>query len=125
MAAMAAMVQVATQGHFAAVIVSVDKQLEELRQEEQDDINLRDYCQAEEIKTEHEIEDLTHEMAATQSLIDRLDAKKQETNAEKNQAEADIGTTEDAMAEALATRTQENEDFQLALATRTQENEDF
>merc|ERR1712159_522961 len=60
MAAMAAMIQTATEGHFDVVITSVDKMLAELRQEEQDDIDLRDYCQAEEVKVEGEIEDLQH-----------------------------------------------------------------
>merc|ERR1719399_2102468 len=101
------MVQTATMGHFDVVVNSVDKMLAELRQEAQDDITLRDYCQAEEIKTEHEIEDLEHEMDTLQSLIDRLDAKKKETQADIAQTEADISSTEDAMAEALSQRTAE------------------
>merc|ERR1740138_1202619 len=101
MAAMAAMVQTATEGHFDVVITSVDKMLAELRQEEQDDITLRDYCQAEENKVETEIEDLKHEMDTIQGLIDRLIAKKDETIADRKQTETDIANTQDAMAEAL------------------------
>merc|ERR1719182_544905 len=62
MAALSALVQTSTEGHFDVVITSVDKMLAELRQEEMDDITLRDYCQAEENKVETEIEDLKHEM---------------------------------------------------------------
>merc|ERR1719378_535609 len=89
--------------------------LAELRQEEMDDITLRDYCQAEEVKTEQEIEDLTHEMETIQGLIDRLNAKKEEVEADIKETEKDISTTEDAMAEALSTRNSENEDFKAAL----------
>merc|ERR1719378_1420975 len=115
MAAMAAMIQTATEGHFDVVITSVDKMLAELRQEEMDDITLRDYCQAEEVKVEGEIEDLQHEMDTIQGLIDRLNAKKTETQTDITQTETDIKNTEDAMAEALSNRNSENEDFKAAL----------
>merc|ERR1740138_267104 len=115
MAAMAAMIQTATEGHFDVVITSVDKMLAELRQEEMDDITLRDYCQAEEVKVEGEIEDLQHEMDTLQGLLDRLNAKKQETQADITQTETDIAATEDAMAEALSNRYSENEEFKAAL----------
>merc|ERR1719263_635725 len=115
MAAMAAMVQTASKGHFDVVITSVDKMLAELRQEEMDDITLRDYCQAEEVKVESEIEDLEHEMETLSGLIDRLNAKKKETQTDIKQTESDISATEDAMAEALSNRNSENEDFKAAL----------
>merc|ERR1719213_781025 len=115
MAAMAAMVQTATEGHFDVVIGSVDKLISELRQEEQDDIDLRDYCQDEENKVENEIEDLQHKATNIQGLIDRLNAKKKEIQADIKQTETDIAATEDAMAEALSTRNSENEDFKAAL----------
>merc|ERR1719263_2429307 len=115
MAAMAAMVQTASKGHFDVVITSVDKMLAELRQEEMDDITLRDYCQAEEVKVENEIEDLEHEMETISGLIDRLTAKKTETQDDIKQTETDIAATEDAMAEALSNRNSENEDFKAAL----------
>merc|ERR1740138_897360 len=115
MAAMAAMIQTATEGHFDVVITSVDKMLAELRQEEMDDITLRDYCQAEEVKVEGEIEDLQHEMDTLQGLLDRLNAKKKETQTDITQTETDIKNTEDAMAEALSNRNSENEDFKAAL----------
>merc|ERR1719502_662942 len=89
--------------------------LAELRQEEMDDITLRDYCQAEEVKVEGEIEDLQHEMDTLQGLLDRLDAKKKETQDDIKQTETDIAATEDAMAEALSNRNSENEDFKAAL----------
>merc|ERR1719240_1618653 len=102
---MAAMVQTATEGHFDVVIGSVDKMIAELRQEEQDEEN----------KVENEIEDLQHKATNIQGLIDRLNAKKKEIQADIKQTESDIAATEDAMAEALSTRNSENEDFKAAL----------
>merc|ERR1719428_944352 len=87
----------------------------ELRAEEQDDIDLRDYCQDAENKVENEIEDLQHKATNIQGLIDRLNAKKKEIQADIKQTESDIAATEDAMAEALSTRNSENEDFKAAL----------
>merc|ERR1719160_1142364 len=115
MAAMAALVQSATEGHFDVVIAEVDKLIAELRAEEQDDIDLRDYCQDAENKVENEIEDLQHKATNIQGLVDRLEAKKKEIQADIKQTESDIAATEDAMAEALSTRNSENEDFKAAL----------
>merc|ERR1719265_1511499 len=97
MAAMAALVQTATEGHFDVVIGEVDKLIAELRMEEQDDIDLRDYCQDAENKVENEIEDLQHKATNIQGLIDRLNAKKKEIQADINQTETDIAATVDAM----------------------------
>merc|ERR1719453_2071444 len=116
MGAMAALVETSTEGHFDVVIESVDKMLAELRKEEQDDIDLRDYCQDAENKVENEIEDLEHLISNIEGLIDRLNGKKKELTAEIKQTEADIKATEDAMAEALSTKNEENEEFKAALA---------
>jgi len=115
MGAMAALVETATEGHFDVVIESVDKMLAELRKEEQDDIDLRDYCQDAENKVENEIEDLEHLISNIGGLLDRLNGKKKELIADIKQTETDIETTEDAMAEALSTRNEENEQFKAAL----------
>merc|ERR1719482_1975382 len=115
MGAMAALVETSTEGHFDVVIESVDKMLAELRKEEQDDIDLRDYCQDAENKVENEIEDLEHLISNIEGLIDRLNGKKKELNADIKQTEADIQATEDAMAEALSIRNTENEEFKAAL----------
>merc|ERR1719310_2488509 len=115
MGAMAALVETATEGHFDVVIESVDKMLAELRKEEQDDIDLRDYCQDAENKVENEIEDLEQLISNIDGLIDRLEGKKKELNADIKQTESDIEATEDAMAEALSIRNSENEEFKAAL----------
>merc|ERR1719456_122498 len=78
LATLASMIEVATEGHFDVVIHSVDKMMAELRKEEMDDITLRDYCQAEEVKTEGEIEDAEHKISDLNGLIDRLKAEKKQ-----------------------------------------------
>merc|ERR1719181_1623232 len=115
LAALAALIQTSTEGHFGVVVDTVDKQLAELRQEEQDDMELKDLCKLEEDKTANEIEDLEHKMTNIQGLIDRLNAKKKELQADILKTEGDITDTENAMAEALSMRNQENEDFKAAL----------
>jgi hypothetical protein len=115
LAALAALIQTSTEGHFNVVVDTVDKQLAELRQEEQDDIDMRAYCAAEEDKTANEIEDLQHKMTNLQGAIDRLNSKKKEIQADIVSTEGDITDTENAMAEALSTRNSEHEDFKAAL----------
>jgi len=115
LASLAALVQTSTEGHFGAVISTIDKQLGDLRAEEQDDIDLKDYCKGEEDKTANEIEDLQHKMTNLQGHIDRLNSKKKELQADIVTTEGDITDTENAMAEALSTRNTEHEDFKSAL----------
>merc|ERR1719352_1728010 len=78
-------------------------------------MELKDLCKLEEDKTSNEIEDLEHKMTNIQGLIDRLNAKKKELQADRKQTETDIANTQDAMAEALDNRNKENEDFKAAL----------
>merc|ERR1719409_2557687 len=72
-------------------------------------------CKLEEDKTANEIEDLEHKMKNQQGKIDRLNAKKKELQADILKTEGDITDTENAMAEALSMRNQENEEFKAAL----------
>merc|ERR1719159_2330751 len=109
------MVQTASKGHFELVMESVDKMLAELRQEEMDDITLRDYCQAEEVKVETEIEDMEHKIQDLTELVGRLEATKRELQEQQTATEAEIASTEDAMAEALSERNAESEEFRAAL----------
>merc|ERR1719487_2642366 len=116
LAAIASLLQTSTSEHgFNVVIETVDKQIEELRQEEQDDMDIKDFCKLEEDKNANEIEDLEHKMKNQQGAIDRLNAKKKELQADILKTEGDITDTENAMAEALSMRNQENEEFKAAL----------
>jgi len=112
---MAALIQTDAEGGFKPVMDAVDKMLAELRQEELDDITLRDYCQDAENKVETEIEDLGHDMDRLQGEIDRLEAEKTELEEDIRQTETDISATQDAMAEALSQRSEASEQFKAAL----------
>merc|ERR1719443_470081 len=115
LAALAAKVHMATKGHFDLVITQVDKLIEELREEQQTDIDLRDHCQEEENKVANEIDDRARDMKLTTELIERLNDEKRSIQEDVRQSEADIKETEDTMAEALSSRNAENEDFKSAL----------
>jgi len=115
MSAIAAMIETEEGGHFNTVIDAVQKMLNELREEENDDIKLRDYCAMEEDKAHGEVEDLQRKMRNTQGGIDRLNGKKKEAEDDLKQARQDIEDTETAMSEALSQRNEENQAFRAGL----------
>merc|ERR1719174_2748198 len=119
LAALAATVKTSTAGHFNSVIKSVDKMIGELRTEEQDDIDHRDWCQEHENKFTNQKEDLEYKVGQTEALIERLEAKSGELETAIASTEAEILATQEAMAEALATRNEENSDFKAALKDDT------
>merc|ERR1719421_2584462 len=65
LAALAATVKTTETGHFNAVIKSIDKMIGELRGEEQDDIDHRDWCQEHENKFTNQKEDLQYKVGQT------------------------------------------------------------
>merc|ERR1719238_7615 len=91
----------------------------DLRSEEQDDIDHRDWCQEHENKFTNQKEDLEYKTGQTKALIERLEAKSSELETAIKDTEAEILQTQEAMAEALATRNEENEDFKAALKDDT------
>merc|ERR1719199_2012224 len=119
LAALAATVRSTTAGHFNSVIKSVDKMIGELRGEEQDDIDHRDWCQEHENKFTNQKEDLQYKVGQTEALIERLTAKSGELETAIANSATEILQTQEAMAEALATRNEENEDFKAALKDDT------
>merc|ERR1719158_1547971 len=119
LAALAATVKTTTTGHFDSVIKTVEKMLGELRGEEQDDVDHRDWCQEHENKFTNQKEDLEYKIGQTEALIERLEAKSSELETAIKDTEAEILSTQEAMAEALATRNEENEDFKDALKDDT------
>jgi len=119
LAALAATVKTTEGGHFNAVIKSIDKMIGELRGEEQDDIDHRDWCQEHENKFTNQKEDLQYKVGQTEALIERLTAKSGELETAIANSATEILQTQEAMAEALATRNEENEDFKAALKDDT------
>merc|ERR1719240_2102060 len=119
LAALAATVKTTVSGHFDSVIRTVDKMIGELRSEEQDDIDHRDWCQEHENKFTNQKEDLQYKVGQTEALIERLEAKSGELETAIANSATEILQTQEAMAEALATRNEENEDFKAALKDDT------
>jgi len=117
LAALAATVK--TGGHFDSVIKSVEKMIGDLRSEEQDDIDHRDWCQEHENKFTNQKEDLEYKVGQTEALIERLTAKSGELETAIKNTEDEILQTQEAMAEALANRNEENSDFKAALKDDT------
>merc|ERR1719506_2045861 len=119
LAALAATVKTTTKGHFDSVIRTVDKMIGDLRSEEQDDVDHRDWCQEHENKFTNQAEDLEYKVGQTEALIERLEAKSGELETAIAATEAEILQTQETMAEALATRNEENTDFKNALKDDT------
>jgi hypothetical protein len=65
-------------GHFDEVINTIDKMIAALREEEQMDVEHRDWCVEQENQKQNQEADMAHTIETTQALIDRLEAKSTE-----------------------------------------------
>jgi len=119
LAALAATVKTTATGHFNAVIKTVEKMIGELRSEEQDDVDHRDWCQEQENQMTNQKEDLNYKVGQTSALIERLTSKSDNLGTAIASTEAEILATQETMAEAMATRNEENADFKAALKDDT------
>merc|ERR1719247_2451418 len=113
LASLAATVRTAEGGHFDEVIGMIDKMIQTLRAEEQEDIENRDWCEAKDNKYKNQKEDMEYKIGQTEGLIERLTAKSNEMEEQIAATQAEITATEEAMAEALAQRNQESQDFMM------------
>jgi len=102
-------------GHFDKVIGMIDKMIQDLRVEEQDDIKAKDRCQEEKNKAENEKEDLLYDIKKTGELIERLEAKHGELEKQIAVKQDEIDATNSTMAEMLQTRNSEVKEFRQAL----------
>ena len=69
------------------MIEAIDKMIVELRKEEQDDIEHRDFCESGENKLNNQKSDLDTKIAQTEGLIERLEAVKDNLNDDKDQGQ--------------------------------------
>jgi len=116
LSALAAQVKLSTgKQHFNDVIKTIEKMIADLRKEEQDDVDHRDWCQEEENRMANQRGDLEYKIGQTEGLIERLEAKSAELETAISNTEAEILQTQEAMAEALATRTEESDEFKECL----------
>merc|ERR1719482_1373018 len=86
-------------GHFDKVIAAIDKMIEVLRVEEQDDIAHRDRCQRSENKNENEMEDLNSDISKKESSIERMRDEESATKEKISALEASIKETKANMDE--------------------------
>merc|ERR1719487_2981419 len=119
LASLAATVRTSEGGHFDGVIKMIDDMIVLLRKEEQQDVEHRDWCEAKDNKYKNQKEDMEYKIGQTEGLIERLSAKSAEIEQAIAATQAEITATEEAMAEALANRNQESQDFKDALKDDT------
>jgi len=114
LARLAVAVRTATKGHFDEVMAEIDRMIEVLKEEGQEDIEQRDWCIAEQNNQTNHKENLEYEISQLQAKITKAEKKKAELEAEKEDTEKKKADLEEAMAEALADREAENQAFTAA-----------
>merc|ERR1719502_923592 len=114
LARIAVAVRTAATGHFDEVIAEIDRMIAILAEEEQEDIEQRDWCIAEQNNQTNHKENLEYEIKQLEAKITMAEKKKAELEAEKEDTLKKKADLEEAMEEALADRTAENEAFTSA-----------
>merc|ERR1719464_1098071 len=112
-------VSVRMTGHFDKVIQSIDKMIELLRKEEQDDIDQRDWCERNQGKNKHDTEDLKYDIKKADDEIKRLETTAGEIDTQIKAVEKDIKATEDNMKALKKTRGEERDAFIKAVKDDT------
>jgi len=92
---------------------------EDLRQEEQDDIQHRDRCEGAENKNANGVEDLTHAMKKAETLIDNLQANMDSLEAKVAQLDDDIAKSNQDLNQLLKMRNAEVKEFRTAMKDDT------
>eukprot|EP00747_Dinoflagellata_sp_TGD_P138693 gnl/TRDRNA2_/TRDRNA2_175812_c2_seq4.p1 gnl/TRDRNA2_/TRDRNA2_175812_c2~~gnl/TRDRNA2_/TRDRNA2_175812_c2_seq4.p1 ORF type:complete len:558 (+),score=182.27 gnl/TRDRNA2_/TRDRNA2_175812_c2_seq4:70-1743(+) len=98
-------------GHFDVVIASVDKMIDNLRKEEQADIEHKDRCEAAQTENKQLMADLKHEMEKTDEKIARMGDDVEAMKKEIQVCEAQIDEIETDMKEMLEERNAEHKLF--------------
>jgi len=106
-------------GHFDAVVTSIDKMMQILREEEQDDIEHRDRCQGSENKNKNDMEDLDHSIEKTDKALERMGNDATDLRNKVSNLEGDINATQEDMAEVLKLRNKESAAFVQSLQDDT------
>ena len=107
--------QVRTGGHFDKVIVMIDKMIELLRKEEQDDIAHRDRCQNGQNANQYNREDLASAIDKSEKELVRMTDVEKEMKTQIATLEDDIMTTKGEMEDRLEMRNEESAEFKAAL----------
>eukprot|EP00932_Pfiesteria_piscicida_P021951 SRR837773.8723.p2 GENE.SRR837773.8723~~SRR837773.8723.p2 ORF type:complete len:656 (+),score=337.99 SRR837773.8723:42-1970(+) len=114
-----AMLQVAAAlrsgGHFDKVIASIDAMVEDLRREEQEDIEHRDRCQNADAKNKNDMEDLNAAIDKATKGIARLSTTEERLGDEIEVLDAQIAKTRAEMRDALDMRNNDVAEFKQSL----------
>lgn len=100
---------------FDDILAEIEKMIANLRQEEQDDIDHRDFCQQNQSALGGEKDSLEHSKKNTEAKKDRLKAKSDSLQSEVENTEAAKQAQLDELQEALNTRNEEHEEYIQAL----------
>merc|ERR1719161_2158317 len=111
LARIAVAVRTAATGHFDEVIAEIDRMIAILAEEETADIEQRDWCIAEQNNQTNHKENLEYDISQLQAKITAAEEKKAKLEADKVDTEKKMSDLKQAMEEALADRTAENEAF--------------
>merc|ERR1719386_36434 len=106
-------------GHFDKVIAMIDRMIEDLRVEEQEDIKARDVCNNQENALNNQKDDLEYNKKKKEDLKERQEAKKKDVISEKEAIQDEIAVAKTEMEEMLAARNDENAEFKKALKDDT------
>jgi len=114
LAQLAASVKLAKSGHFDKVIASIDKIIQNLKDEEAADIQKRDECKDQYLSLESSIKDLKWKIKKNDAKIDKLEKLIQEHTDEKVKTIEEIDAVVAQMEAMTKQRKQENEAFHSA-----------
>merc|ERR1719321_2170033 len=106
-------------GHFDKVITMIDRMIEDLRVEEQEDIKARDVCNNQENALNAQEDDLAYNIKKKGEEKERMEARKKEVIDEKLNVQDQIAAAKTEMEEMLAARNEENAEFKKALKDDT------
>lgn len=107
--------KVSTTWHFDAVIADIDKMIATLREEEQADIEHRDWCEAQQNGANSKNENLEYDSDQLKKKKERAENAKLALEDEVTKVDGEIADLEAAMADALSNRNEENSAFKQAV----------
>mmetsp|Transcript_32511 Transcript_32511/g.78122 ORF Transcript_32511/g.78122 Transcript_32511/m.78122 type:complete len:651 (+) Transcript_32511:58-2010(+) len=105
-----------SRGHFDEVVKIIDEQLADLKDEEAQDIQHRDDCIEQENDNHNRLQDLDYAIKKLANKISKLNSKKGRLEEEIGETQDAISNQEQIMADALAQRNDDHDDFLQAKA---------
>jgi len=120
LALIASRVSTTVEGHFGALIEDIEKMMQKLRDEEQDDLDKKDWCESERSKSNSINEQLENEKSNLDKKMLRNGGRVTELNAEHTKTQDEMDQLKLDMADALTLRNTENTEFKEAILADSQ-----